>query len=193
MPRRIDETAVFESATRLFVSWGYDGTTTKTIASLAGVNEATLFRRYGGKAELICAALSAQLEGVPLATVETTDDVEADLVGIVRAYLQTQDQVGAVIPMLLVEVPQHRELRPALDKVWANLQAIAQIIVHHQARGALPQELPLLTLSALIGPLFVVGLARRARLVDRALEVEVEVERYVRAFLQGRAVPGASP
>ncbi len=179
---------MFEAATRLFVSKGYAGTTTKAVATQAGVNEATLFRRYGGKAELICAALRARLEAVPLRTLAATDDLEADLVTIVQAYLLTQEQVGALLPMLLVEVPQHAELRPALDVVWTNIHGVSQIIAHHQERGALQHEPPLLTVSALIGPMFAVGLARRAQMVE--LPLRVDVAAHVRGFLGGRAVSG---
>jgi len=190
MPRRIDETAVFEAATRLFVSEGFAGTTTKAIAALAGVNEATLFRRYGGKAELICAALRARIAGVALSTLAVTDDLEADLVGVVQAYLETYAQVGAVLPVLLVEVPQHPELRPALDAVWTNIQGVARVIGHHQGRGALGSRPPLLTVSALIGPMFVLGLVRRAGLVDGSLQVDVA--EHVRAFLRGHEGEGRS-
>ena len=48
MPRRIDVDAVLAAAVSVFAEKGYRTTTTKEIAERAGVNEVTLFRRYGG-------------------------------------------------------------------------------------------------------------------------------------------------
>ena len=189
MPRQIDELRLFEVVTELFVCQGYSGTTTKVIAARAGVNEATLFRRYGGKAELVCAALRDRLEQVPLRSLVATDDLAADLVQVVEAYLQTYRQVGAVFPVLLVEAARHLELRRALEVAWFNIQAVVRIVAHHQARGSLREESPLLAVSALIGPMFVVGLVQR---VQPEMPLQVDVEAHVRGFLEGRAVSGST-
>lgn len=184
MPRQIDEPHLFDAVTDLFVSEGYTGMTTKVIAARAGVNEVTLFRRYGGKADLVCAALRARLERVPLGSLVAADDLEADLVRVVEAYWETYRQVGAVIPLLLVEATRHPELRPALEVAWTNIHAVARIVAHHQARGRLRQESPFLAVLALVGPMFVVGLARQAW---PELPLQTDAEAHVRGFLQGRA------
>lgn len=188
MPRQIEEARVFDAVVELWVREGYAGTTTKAIAANAGVNEATLFRRYGGKAELVRVALVAQLEGVPLRTLAATDDLGADLSRVVEGYLETYRQIGAVFPLLLIEVARHPELRPALGAAWTNVGALLEIVAHHQARGALREEPPLLTMLSLIGPLFVIGLVRQAQ---PDLPVEVNVEAHVQAFLHGRAAAGS--
>ncbi len=182
MPRKINEQRVFETVIRLWVDQGYAGTTTKQIAQLAGVNEATLFRRYGGKAELVVLAIRRPLRNVPLRTLTATGDVEADLRNIVSSYLETNRQVGAIFPLLLVEASRHPELRPALDVAWENVGYVIRTIEHHQARGNLQKENPLTTLAALVGPLFVVGMLGKAH-PDPPM---IDVEGHVRAFLHGR-------
>ena len=52
MPKIIDETKIFNATMNFFMSLGYDRATTKEIADIAGVNEVTLFRKYGSKAGL---------------------------------------------------------------------------------------------------------------------------------------------
>ncbi len=188
MPKKIDEQRLFETVRKLWVERGYSGTTTKKIAELAGVNEATLFRRYGGKAELVTSAIREALQTVPLRRLDATDDVERDLQAIVEAYGETDRQVGTVFPLLLLEVSRHPELRAALDAAWQNIGFVTRMIEHHQARGALREEPALTTLTALIGPLFIVGLVGRVRPQRPTLDVE----RHVAAFLHGRATASAS-
>ncbi len=183
MPRRIDEARLFEAVLQLWLAEGYAGTTTRAVAARAGVNEATLFRRYGDKAGLVVAALSAQLERVPIRALRPTEDVQADLVAIVEAYLQTHLQVGALLPLLMVEVPRHAELRPVLEVAWTNVGALRRVVEHHQARGALRAEPPLQAVTALIGPLFAAGMFASAQ---PDLVAEVDIEAHIRGYLGGR-------
>lgn len=54
-----DETQlkIMEATMTLIIEKGYSGATTKNIATLAGVNECTIFRRFSGKKEIVLAAL----------------------------------------------------------------------------------------------------------------------------------------
>ena len=45
MPKVIDERKLFSAALDILISHGYEGATTQKIADVAGVNEATLFRK----------------------------------------------------------------------------------------------------------------------------------------------------
>lgn len=184
MPKVIDESRVFEAATKLFVRHGYAGTTTKEIAEVAGVNEATLFRRYGSKAALLGKAIDDQWRDVPLADLHASDDVEADLIGIVEAYLETSRRLGAIVPALLVELARSTELRGAFGTALQNLGQLSSILRHHQAKGRLRREDPTSTLLALIGPLLVHGMFGRAG-VGKAPQ-RIDPRKYVRAFLEGR-------
>ncbi|MCP3919646.1 MAG: TetR/AcrR family transcriptional regulator [bacterium] len=168
---------------------GYARTTTKQIARLAGVNEATLFRRYGGKPQLLVSAIRQPLQNVPLRTMTATDDVEADLRHIVESYLETNRQVGAIFPLLLVEASRHPELRPALEVAWDNVGYVIRMIEHHQARGTLQKEPPLTTLAAFIGPLLVTGMLRKAH----PEQPMIDVDGHVQAFLHGRAQTQPEP
>ena len=50
MPKQIDEQKIYQTVIEMLIEYGYDGATTKEIATAASVNEATLFRKYGNKA-----------------------------------------------------------------------------------------------------------------------------------------------
>ena len=152
MPKAIDENRVFEVTATLFVRHGYAGTKTKEIAEAAGVNEATLFRRYGSKAMLIGAAMGHQWRDVPLADLGPSNDLEADLVTIVEAYLETNRLLGAIVPALLVELARSADLRDAFGAALDNVRGLAAILQHHQTAGRLRAEAPMTALVALIGP-----------------------------------------
>jgi AcrR family transcriptional regulator len=57
---------ILAAATELFARSGYRGTTTRQIASEAGVNEVTIYRRYGCKRKLYCAVIESELESIHL-------------------------------------------------------------------------------------------------------------------------------
>ncbi len=184
IPKLTDEPRIFEVVVRLFVLHGYEGATTKEIARAAGVNEATLFRKYGSKAELFERAINYQWSDVPIGKVSYSGDLEADLRSIVDAYLETSLLHGAIVPMLLTELSQRRDLETAFSVAWANIGVVVEIMVRYQSQGLLQAEDPLLTLSALLGPIMVTHMFRRAGL---GLPLpEVDAEDHVRSFLDGR-------
>jgi AcrR family transcriptional regulator len=71
---------ILEAAARVYAQHGFRGATTRLIAQEAGVNEVTLFRLFGSKAQLFDELLHKQLHAstVPLLPDEP-GDVEAEL------------------------------------------------------------------------------------------------------------------
>lgn len=184
MPKVIDEANVFRTVIDKYVSHGYEGATTKEIAELAGINEATLFRKYGSKTGLFEKAISHQLSDTPLNRLVYTGDLEADLLAIVEAYMETNEMYGEIIPTLLAELPRHPELKGTFNTPWGNIQVIVKIIQEYQAKGILRQESPLTSLSALIGPMMISQMIRRA---DLGLPVpDTNAREHVDTFLHGR-------
>jgi AcrR family transcriptional regulator len=66
LARNITEARIIEAAVQLFAQHGFKGTSTRDIADLANVNEATLFRHFGRKADLFWAAADSRLNGLKL-------------------------------------------------------------------------------------------------------------------------------
>lgn len=185
MPKVIDETRVFEAAVELFVTHGYEGTTTKRIAAVAGVNEATLFRRYGSKAQLMEAAIDHQWQDVPLASLEYTGELEGDLTAIVDAYVATSRLRGAIVPAILVELARNEELRGAFQHAALNIGQAAEILARHQTEGRLRPEDPMQAITALVAPIMVSEMIRRAGVGLQP--PAIDTQEYVRAFLGGRS------
>ena len=187
MPKIIDEEAVFAAVLGVLISRGYENATTQALAAAAQIHEATLFRKYESKARLIERAVAQQLATTPLSRVRYSGDLRADLLAIVAAYAATSAQHGEILPILLLEAPRHPELRDAFQAPLANIQKLVDILARYQHEGLLREEPPLTSISALLGPLMVSAMFRRAA-VDLPPPA-IDVDEHVRAFLHGR-LPG---
>jgi AcrR family transcriptional regulator len=184
MPKIVDESRIFTVAIDQLMAHGYDGATTRAIADAAGVNEVTLFRRYGSKAGLIQQALASRLADTPLNRLAYTGDLDADLVSVVRAYQLTNEAHGDIIPIILIEMPRHPELRSSMGVPWKNLEGAVGIIRRYQEQGQLNPESPLAAIASLLGPVMISLMLRRANLELEAPTVDPEA--HVEAFLRGR-------
>src|ERR671916_2617479 len=79
---------ILEAAARVYAQYGFRGATTRLIAQEAGVNEVTLFRLFGSKAQLFDELLHKQLHAsnVPVLPKEPGDP-EVELVEWCTALL----------------------------------------------------------------------------------------------------------
>ena len=184
MPKVIDEAKIFSAALDILVSHGYEGATTQKIASIAGVNEVTLFRKYGNKAGLFEKVITHQLSDTPLNKLAYTGDLETDLLAIVDAYIETNELHGNIIPLLLIEMPRYPDLQGSFNTPWKNLQGIIKIIQKYQKQGKLRDESPFACINALIGPILVGQMLRHANL-DFPIPA-MDSQAHVEAFLNGR-------
>ena len=114
MPRKIDEEKLFLEVVRALVSLGFTNATTKQIALNAGVNEVTIFRKYGNKNGLIEAAFEHILARSPLNDLIYTGDLEKDLLQIVRTYRNSSASYGEMLPAIISETPRNPELNNLL-------------------------------------------------------------------------------
>jgi hypothetical protein len=113
-----------------------------------------------------------------------TGDLEADLLAIVEAYIETNETYGDIIPILLIEMPRYPDLQGSFNTPWKNIQTIIQTIQKYQEQGQLKNESPLASLSALIGPILVSQMLRHA---DLNLPIpEIDPQAHVDSFLYGR-------
>lgn len=186
MPKIVDESAIFRTATQVLVSRGYQGATTREIAALSEVNEATLFRRYGTKAGLFSRSIEYQLADTPLNHLTYSGDLESDVRSIVDAYVETYAIHGDVVAILIQEVPRYPELGPMGETLLRNLKPAIGVIHRYQTEGKLKPEAPLAALTALIGPLMLLLTFTRDGF---GLNVpDMDPPRYVKAYLNGWAV-----
>lgn len=187
-PRSREETRnrILAATRRLFAKKGRRGTTTREIAELAGVNEATLFRHFGNKDALIeacalhyCAAVQLQelLASLP-------GDLEGDLRRIALALADRMEQVRDLIIMSLAE----EETDTAVgDAAWRAPAAIKQIVGDYMARRVESGELagdPGLLARLFMGMIFshVIG---RKKFVETKYATQEIIDFQIVIFLNG--------
>ena len=185
MPKVVDVNRIYRTTLQIFVERGYEAATTKEIAERAGGNEATLYRRFNTKAELIQTALAKELGDSPFGHLKGSDDPHTDIAMIAKAYIETFEIFGAVVMALLFEAARHPEIQGATLALLPNLQNAAKIISDHQASGRISAGNPMIKLIALIAPLAMIGSVPTPmrRLVDQL--GEMDPTRIATEFLNG--------
>lgn len=180
--------AILEAVATCIGQYGFRGTTTRRIAQAAGVNEVTLFRRFGSKAGLLAALFQREAGRMEAEAVRYTGDLEGDLTQIVAAYRGLAERRGHLFAILFAELPRDPTLRQALGGPLRVLGQIMAVLERYQAVGKLRSEPLVHTYTALVGPVIFAALASGFLPEGVALP---EPREHVRAFLQGRvARPG---
>lgn len=183
MAKSIDVSEVYAATLALFCERGFAGTTTRQIAERAGVNEVTLFRRFGSKAALMQAAIGSALADAPFGQVLPGDDLEADLCKVVRAYLATYEKHGGLALTLFAQLPHHPELSGIAPILFKNMQNVAAILTAHQQVGRIRPGDPGRFAVELIAPLAVIGVMKDMGAGPG--HDDLDVPDYVRTFLAG--------
>lgn len=183
MPKSVDTADIYAAAIALFCERGFGGTTTRQIADRAGINEVTLFRRFGSKAALMEAAIIDALAEAPFGQVTPSADVTSDLSTIVEAYLATYQRHGGLALTLFSQLPHHPELAGTTPALMENLQNVAGVLAHHQAQGRIRPGNPIRFAVELIAPLAMVGFLNRLGIGPG--HPGLDLNDYVETYLQG--------
>ncbi|MFI0353335.1 TetR/AcrR family transcriptional regulator [Actinomadura sp. 9N407] len=135
---------------------GYAALRIETVAERAGVNRATIYRRWGDKPSLVAAAFTArQAEVSPPAD---TGDLYEDLLSFLREVRRGFDSpwITALIKETGPRTADDDGLRQALDKIWpARFHLSREIFVRAVERGDLPAGVdPDFLVQATAGPLY---------------------------------------
>ncbi len=190
MPRTVSDEKILEAAVVTVAEHGYSGATTRQIAAAAGINEVTLFRRFGNKANLLREAMVRELSVFEEAGgARHTGDVVADLERIVALYQGLLERRGRMVPTLLAEISRRPELREVIDVPERVIGSVAVVLARYQQEGVLETEPPLRAVASLLAPLMVMQVMQHAH----GMEVPpLDVADHVRRFVRGRAAPTSS-
>ncbi len=186
MPRIIRDDRVYQTVCDLIVESGIGGMTTRTLAERAGINEATLFRKYESKTALILRAVNHTFAHAQLAALTWTGDLESDIISIVENYIVTQKKYGSLMQVLAGEIPRYPELAHAMDAVRDNIRRIGEILERYIQKGRLRGGSGMELFAVLLAPLAM--MVYNPLIPDFFRQGLPEAERYARGFLRGYAV-----
>lgn len=127
---------LMRAAIRLFAAQGVAATTTREIASAAGVSEGTIYRHFTGKEQLVeeifsqnYAALAAELDAAQGAAASPWEKLRA----IVRQSYAAFDRDPDLFTFLLIS--QHEAMRRIPDGTRSPVRVLEAVIARGQAGG----------------------------------------------------------
>ena len=142
---------VIEAALTCFAEMGFAATSTRLIATRAGVAEATIFRHFETKKALLMRiatpvvqhllAPAAEAEAVKLAAAEG-GDLRSFMKGLMVSRLRFADEFGPFVQIMLQELPVNPDLRDMMhsqiDRESGGLfNIISQAFQRFQTQGQL--------------------------------------------------------
>lgn len=175
---------ILDAALLVVGEHGLRGATTRAIADRAGVNEVTLFRKFGTKANLIREAIANSFATVAQESIRYTGDIEVDLIRLAQHYHDALTAFGSVARALLTEVPFDPELADAAEGSRHFFDAIADMLARYQDEGKLRPEPAASLIPAFLSPIVIPFLI--AGLPHPGAVAEFDARIHVVRFLYGR-------
>ncbi len=168
---------------------GKRGATTREIADLAGVNEATLFRHFGNKESLIIAVAKASCPDTKLRDVVSRlqGPIESDLYAIGVAMVEHLESMIDMVRWSLVETDYENSIFS--KEAWRPQTAVRQVIIEYLASqvqaGAIcgnPDDLA----AVFMGMIFSRTVAREKFPESRLfVDTDYAIRLFVDVFLNG--------
>jgi AcrR family transcriptional regulator len=179
----VTDATMFDAALAVLAERGYAGATTRRIAEAAGINEVTLFRRFGDKRQLILAAIHADISRLSDNGLTTTGDIEADLIRVVEYYSDIYQHRNGLVGTLLLEGARNPNVAALIKEPLGAMSRLAEIFAGYQRAGQMVEEPTEFAVQALLAPLLVITLLRRVTSSEIAVP---DARTVVQRFLKGR-------
>jgi AcrR family transcriptional regulator len=158
MAPRVSDDTILDAVADTIVSHGYAGATTLQIAEAAGVNEATLFRRFGSKPRLVLAAVQREVDRLNGPEMRATGDLRADLVQVLEYFVRIYRDRPLLPMTVLLDAARAPELASLIQAPAALQLGVRRLMAAYQDRGELVRETPQQAANALVGPLIAFGM-----------------------------------
>ena len=167
------ETRILAATAALIAERGYTATTTSAIAEEAGVNEVTLFRRFGSKAGILQAmagvAANARSE-FPPGEALVAGDLRATLRNLAATEIHDAIASGGLVLRLTLEARAVPEVQEAMSEIaTSNLERMADFLREHQASGELRSDTDARLLAEAFFSLTSTLVMQRMTLIDPVL------------------------
>jgi AcrR family transcriptional regulator len=191
--RSVTEVRLVEAAAQLFARHGFKATTTREIAQLAALNEATLFRYFPRKPDLFLAALESHLNRVKFShdlqtSLVNDDDPEVVLPKLVAFFLNvldTQPELRSLLHVAGFELPEAQRLvREHLSPIFDTICAYFKRSSAREAIGKIDPQLAAFGLLGAVSIHHLLPVVFASREGSQAPSA-VRPEHYVSLWLHG--------
>lgn len=175
------------AATRLlFAKKGRRGTTTREVAELAGVNEATLFRHFGSKDALIEACADHYCPAVQLGELigALSGELEDDLR---RLAILLSERMNQIRDLIVISLADEENGSAVGDAAWRTPTAIHRMLGEYMAKRVESGELqgePLLLARFFMGMIFASVIGAK-KFPDDLHTPEQRIDFQIGLFLNG--------
>lgn len=176
---------ILDAAAQVYAEAGFRGATTRRIAEVAGVNEVTLFRLFGSKANLIDEVIRSCRQGEQIPLAEQPADPETELTAWAAASHAFMVERRGMLRSAVAELHEHPEhSADATDHPVASFRELRAYVDRLHAAGRVPSTRDANTAcTMLLGTLFTDALHRD--MMPSMFPPAAEAPRaYVRLFLR---------
>lgn len=178
---------IFTATRQLLAKKGRRGTTTREIADLAGVNEATLFRHFGNKDALIEACVLHFCPAGDLAELLPTlgGSIEEDLRRIAHFMTERMEELRDLIITTFVEEDDWAEAGSAAWRVPAMIkQAVTEYFSKRIETGEIEGD-PVLMARLFMGGIFAYVIGRKRLPLQPEYTLDQVIDFNINVFLNG--------
>lgn len=182
---------LLEAAVRLYARAGYRGSTTRRIASEAGVNEITLFRHFGSKDALIREAISRAGRTVVADMLpETPREPFREVKDWATAHIAEMRERRSLIRTCMGEIEEHPEIFTAENSPTVlSARALGRYLRRLREAGMAKAEFDEVAASTmLMGVLFADAMGRDIMPDMYRNDPDEALDQYVRLFLRSVGV-----
>ena len=186
--------AVIEAAVLAFAEAGYAATSTRTIAQRAGVAEATIFRHFPTKKDLLIRLVRpvVELRLVPAIEAEarvlgaTARDLPEFLRAIMLSRLAFADRYAPLVRILLQEAPVNPDLQEIVgSNITGAILTVAEGQLRPHVEAGRMRDIPIARLLRWMFSLLTGYYILRATLPPEARDDEAEVAAMVELVVRG--------
>jgi AcrR family transcriptional regulator len=182
---------LLDAAARLYAETGYRGTTTRRIATEAGVNEITLFRHFGSKEALLREAIArVGSHQVPNVLPESPRHPFSELRDWAKGHIAYLRERRSLIRTCMGEIEEHPGIFSSENSppVLAA-KALCRYLRRLRENGTAKADFDEVTASTmLMGTLFADAMGRDIMSDMYRNDPDEAVEQYVRLFLRSIGV-----
>jgi AcrR family transcriptional regulator len=186
---------ILAAAARVYAQYGFRGATTRLISAEAGVNEVTLFRTFGSKAELLQAMLQSQVHAnsAPAITGDLNDP-EGEITAWCAALLTHLRSHSQVIRKTIAEAEERPDAACAACEGSNSAGASLALYVERLREAGLadPESDPATAVSMFMSAMFGDALYRDVMPEVFPQPVESAPAKYVQTFLRAVGLRASS-